>query len=1018
MFLSNISINKPVFTTMVIIALVVFGYVSYGRLGIDLMPNVDFNYITVTVVYPGADPETVESEIIDKIEEEVSTLPGIKQIQSRALENVGLIFLEYELDVDINIAAQDVRARIESIKRDLPGDAESPIVEKLDIGSVPVMMLAVSADMPLSSLTTFVEDRIKSRFESIQGVGSVKMVGGREREVHVRLNPDAMRERNIGVNEVIGVLKMSNIEIPGGRIETGTRELVVKTKGRIPAADEFGDIIIKQSPDGIVRLNDIADVDDTIEEKRSLARLDGKDAIGLIVRKKSGANTVKVAERVNEEIVKLKNELPPGIEIAVPQDESLFIRASFEELLIHLFYGGLFAVLIVFLFLRSPRSTLISALAIPTSVISTFTFMHAMGFTLNIISMLGLSLSVGMLIDDAIVVLENIYRHNEAGESPMDAARKATTEIGLAVMATTFSIVAVFVPVAYTYGMIGKFLYQFGMTVSFAVLISLFVSFTLTPMLASRFLVVTKSHGAFFTIIEKGLGAVDRGYRELLRRALKFKWLTVLTAVVIFVFSIWIGSLIPFEFEPQMDKEMYNVNIVTPAGSPISLIERKIVEVENIVNEIPEVVTVFSSVGSGAVETITEANIQIALIPKSERKMHDTEIMAITREKLADITGAKISVNESSPVSTGMGSGDIQITFQGEELDSLLQVSEKLVLALKAEPGFVDVDTSYETGKPEIRVLIDRERSSRLGLSVMDIATTINSLVSGESVITSFKDAGRDFDLKVRLNESYRDDPMDLLSIPVRSMSGSLIDLGTVAHIEHGSGPSEINHKNRRKAITVFANLDNLPLGTAKSLANKAIEQLITPNVSYSYSGKSDMMEESFRSLFFAMGLAVLLIYMLLASQFGHFIHPFSIMISLPLSLIGALGALFLSGMTINIMTMLGIIMLMGLVTKNAILLVDYTNTVRARGKSREEAILEAAPVRLRPILMTTFAMVFGMLPVALGVGAGAEMQAPMAVCVIGGLLTSMFLTLVVVPVVYSMLDGFVERCARMMGWK
>jgi len=952
MFLSNISISRPVFTTMVILALVVFGYISYGQLGIDLMPDVDFPMITVTVVYPGADPETVESEIIDKIEEEVSTLSGIKQIRSRALENVGLVFIEYELNVDVDIAAQDVRARLESIKRDLPQDAETPIVEKLDIGAIPVMMLAVSADMPLSNLTTFVKDRIKSRFESIQGVGSVKMVGSREREVHVRLNPDAMRERNIGVNEVIGALKMSNIEIPGGRIETGTRELVVKTKGRVLVADEFGDIIIKQSPDGLVRLNDIADVDDTIEEKRSLARLDGKDAIGLIVRKKSGANTVKVAERINEGINELRNELPPGIEIEIPEDESIFIRSSFEELLMHLFYGGFFAVLIVFLFLRSPRSTLISALAIPTSIIATFTFMHAMGFTLNIISMLGLSLSVGMLIDDAIVVLENIYRHNEAGESPTNAARNATTEIGLAVMATTFSIVAVFVPVAYTYGMIGKFLYQFGMTVSFAVLVSLFVSFTLTPMLASRFLVVTKSHGMFFKLIERGLDALDIGYRELLRRAMKYKWLTVFTAVIIFIFSMWIGSLIPFEFEPDMDQEMYSVNIKTPPGSPISLIESKIIEVENIINEIPGVEAVFSSVGAGAVETITEANIQIALVSKSERKMGQNAIIALTREKLADITGVKISVEMSDPVSTGMGSGDIQITFQGEELDNLLVASDKLVKAWKATPGFVDVDTSFESGKPEIRVHVDRDRASRLGLSVMDIAATVNGLVSGESVITSFKEAGQDYDVKVRLSESYRDDPMDLLAIPVRSMTGSLIDLGTVARIESGSGPSEIAHKNRRKAITISANLDNLPLGTAKNITNETIEQIIPPNVSYSYSGKSDMMEETFQSLFFAMALAVLLIYMLLASQFGHFIHPFSIMISLPLSLIGALGALYLSGMSINIMTMLGIIMLMGLVTKNAILLVDYINTVRSRGKSRREAILEAAPVRLRPITL------------------------------------------------------------------
>ncbi|MFH1515655.1 MAG: efflux RND transporter permease subunit [bacterium] len=1010
MFLSNIAIDRPVFTTMVIIAIVIFGLVSYSNLGIDREPDVDLPFLTITTVYPGADPETVESEIIDLIEEEISTLSGIKLIESRAIENVGLVAVEYELEVNIDTAAQDVRARLDSIKREFPTDAESPIVEKLDIGATPVMSLAVSADMPFANLTSFVENQIKPVIEGIDGVGSVKMVGGRDREIHILLDPDAMRERNISVDEIIAFLKISNLEIPGGRIETGTKELVVKTRGRVQVPDDFKDIIIRSTPDGIIRLSDIAEIKDTMEEKRSLARLDSSDAIGLVVRKKSGANTVKVAERIEEKVNNLRKTLPPGIQITIPVDESVFIRGSFEGLLHHLMLGSLWATIIVFFFLRSPRSTLICAVSIPTSIIGTFIFMHAMGFTMNIVSMLGLSSCVGMLIDDAIVVLENIYRHRVEGKGKIEAAKFATTEIGLAVMATTFSIVAVFVPVAYTYGLIGRFLYEFGMTVSFAVMISLFVSFTLIPMLCSKFLVVTDNRGSIYLFMERFFVAMDNGYARILSVAMKRKALTVVIAIVTFIASLFLGSLIPMEFMSTMDEKMFTVSISTPPGSPISRIEEKIVDVEEILKTIPVVETIFSTVGAGAVASVTDAELRVRLVPKEDRKMHQTEVMSLTRTKLRDIHGAKVSVG----VSGGGHSSGVDVALMGQDMDDLIKNSEQYMSTLKSEPGFVDIDMSYKSGKPEVRVEIDRDRASSLGISIRDIATTINGFVSGENVVTVFKEAGQDYDLKVRLQEEFRDNPEDLLTIPIRTSTGKLVDLGTIVSIETGSGPSEINHRNGQRSITVSANLEGVPLGPAKDRITAILDEILPPSVNYNFAGMADLMEESFSSLFFAMALAIILIYMLLCSQYENLVHPLSIMLSLPLSLIGAFGGLYLSGMTMSMMTMIGMIMLMGVVTKNAILLVDYTNTLRKRGMERDQAILKAGPIRLRPILMTTSATVMGLLPIAISRGSGSEMNAPVAICIIGGLITSTVLTLVVVPVVYSLLDGFTVRISNL----
>jgi HAE1 family hydrophobic/amphiphilic exporter-1 len=1010
MLLSNIAIDRPVFTTMVMLALIVFGIVSYSRLGIDREPKVDFPFLTITTVYPGADPETVETEIIDRIEDELMTLSGIKMMESRALENIGFVVLEYELDVDPDLAAQDLRAKLDGLRREFPEDVESPIVEKFDMGAAPIVSLAISADMPLTNLTKFAEDRIKPKLEAIDGVGSAKLVGGRNREIQIKLDPEAMKARNIGIDEVVGLLKASNLEIPGGRIETGTRELVVKTKGRIPEVSQFGEIILRSTPMGTVRLKDISDIDDTLEEKRSLARLDGEDAIALVVTKKSGGNTIKVAEKIMEAVKELQQTLPPGIKFTVPADDSLFIRSSFESLLHDLIYGCFWATIIVFFFLQSPRSTLICGVAIPTSIIGTFIFMHVMDFTLNMVSMVALSSCVGMLIDDAIVVLENINRHINEGETPIEAAKNATAQIGLAVMATTFSIAAVFVPVAYTYGLVGRFLYEFGTTVSAAVLISLFVSFTLTPMLSSKFLTKTDYTNRFYKALESGISGMERSYRWFLAKALRYKGTTVLIAFLIFIFSIYLGRFIPQEFQPVFDENMFAITVTTPPGSPIKVIEEKIVEIEKRMREMPEVRLLFSTVGSGSTSSVQEGTIQVALVPRLERDNHQTEIMKIAREKIQDIPGAKFSVGRA--FSFG-GGGELEVVLISSDLDLLIENSDKLISTWKKEPGFVDIDMSYEAGKPELRIIADRDRASATGLNMYGIASAVNGMLSGETAITTFKEKGYDYDLKVRLKEPFRNEPTDLLSLPIRSAMGNLVDLGSVARVEAGSGPSEINHRGGQRSVSVWTNLEGIKLGPAKEKTAKILDQILPPEVSYTFSGMSDIMEESFQSLFFAMALAIILVYMILCSQYEHLIHPLSIMFSLPLSIIGAFGLLFITQATMSIMTMIGLIMLMGVVTKNAILLVDFTNQLRKEGMSREDALLKAGPIRLKPILMTTLSTIFGLLPVALSKGTGAEMNVPMALCIIGGLSTSTLLTLLVVPVVYSILDIWTQKVLR-----
>jgi HAE1 family hydrophobic/amphiphilic exporter-1 len=1014
MILSDISIKRPVFATMMIMILLVFGIISYPRLGVDLYPNVDFPIVTVTTTLEGASPEVMETDVTDVIEEAVNTIDGIRTITSMSAEGYSRVTIEFELDRNINIAAQDVRDKIAAAKRLLPKDIDPPIIEKLDITGTPIMWIGVYGDRNIKDITFFAEKVLKRRLERLPGVGSIIVGGKREREIRIWLDADKLEAYKLTASDVTSAIKSQHIEVPGGRLESVAKEFVVKTKGEFEKVSDFNNLIIAYRDGSPIRLKNVGYAEDGMEDKRRIVYLNGRLAVGLGIRRLSGANTVAVAESVKEELRKSEAILPSGIKLDIGYDASQFIKESIKEVQFHLIFGSIMVILVVSLFLRSLKSTIISAIALPTSIIATFTFMNALKFTLNNMTMLALSLSVGMLIDDAIVVLENIFRHQENGENPIKAAQLGTKEIGLAVMATTFSIVAVFIPVAFMSGIVGRFFYEFGVTVSVAVLVSLFVSFTLTPMLCSRFLRIDTKHGKLYSYIGNVLSLIDEIYRKLLAISLKNRWKVIGIAIIIFAFSLNLWRYLGKEFTPPEDKGRFLVRMETPIGTSVDRSDKIFKEAERIVSQLPEVRTVFYALGFGGAEgDVTKGVLFIHLKNKRNRKRSQQEIMNYLRKKFKSIPDLTALVEEPSMLGSGTRNAPVQLVIQGRDMKGLIKYSNMIMKELKKIPGVVDVDSDLENIKPEVRVYIDRERAGDLNLDVVSIASAINTLIGGiELGTTKFKDIkeGERYDIRVRLLPKDRITPEDIGKLLIRSKDGKLIRLKNVIVTEEGVGPNIINRKDRERSVTIFANLYKKPLGEVVDELNKITKRTLPREYTTSYRGLGDEMKRAFKALFFALVLGIIIRYMIFASQFESFIHPFTIMLSIPLSLIGAFGALYITGNTINIFSMIGILMLMGLVEKNAILLVDYTNTLRNRGFGRDEAVLKAGPVRLRPILMTTFSMVFGMLPIAIGIGIGSETRSPMAIAVIGGLLTSLFLTLIVVPVVYTLLDDLFKK--------
>jgi HAE1 family hydrophobic/amphiphilic exporter-1 len=1015
MNLTDLSIKRPVFITMMMMALAVFGVISFKELGVDLFPKVEFPVITIVSAVPGTDPETMEHTVTEPIEEAVSSLSSIRHIRSTSAESVSQIIVEFELEKNVDIAYQEVQAKIGTVRKQLPSDLKEIAIEKFDIDSMPIMAVVVSGNLPVQKLTQIVDKRMKDRLQQVSGVGQIKLVGNQERNIWVYIDPFKLEGVSTSVQDVIDAVKNHHLDFPGGRIETGTKELTVKTKAEFSESADLANAIIAYRNGYPVTIADVGHVVDGVQEPRTLSQLDDQEAIALLIRRQSGTNTVKVAHGIKKALDKLRTELAPeGIKIEIAQDFSVQIEQAMDEIQFHLVFGALLAVLIVFLFLWNWRVTFISALAIPISVVSTFIWMRIMGFTMNNMTMLALSLSIGILIDDAIVVVENIYRHFKHGKSAIDAVRFGVSEIGLAAFGITMSIVAVFVPVAFMKGIVGRFFYQFGLTVTFAVLTSLFVAFTLIPMLATKFL---KNSERKISVSDRLLSKVDYAYKHLLKLALHHRKTTIGTAILLLALTLFSSKFIPAEFIPQEDQSEFAIKVRTPLGSTLRTTAAVMQEIRQKIKEQNWLVYTFSTIGSDSFGKVNEGSIYVKMVDKGMRHISQSDAMKWTREHLAMIPDAKISIEPVPLISDGGGKlASLQLDIKGAELDKIEAISQKVIELLQQKEGYVDLDISYEKGKPELEIAIKRDRAAALEVTPSDIAMAVKPLVGGVD-INKFRADGNRYNITLRLDERYRLSPHDVQNLSVRSSNGNLITLSNLINLSERDGPIQIDRDNRFRMISVFANFQEgkKVLGDAINEISSSLKDFELPSgYSIEFSGDAEAMEDSFNNLGFALILAVVMVYMVLASLFESFTQPFIIMLALPFSLVGSLGILIFTQMTLSIFTIIGIIMLMGLVTKNAILLIDYTNTLRFRdGLSKEAAILQAGPTRLHPILMTTSAMISGMLPVALDNGTSAETRGPMAMAIIGGLITSMLLTLVVVPVVYSVADDMVAVCSR-----
>jgi HAE1 family hydrophobic/amphiphilic exporter-1 len=1034
MRLSDVCIRRPVFSTMLIVSLVVLGLASYRGLGLDLFPKVDLPTITITTRLPGASPEEVETQITKPVEEVVNTINGLDELRSTTSEGTSQVLAVFRLEKDPEVAANDVRDKVGTILAKFPEGTDPPIIQKFDPDAAPILALVVSGRRSDREITEIADRALKRPLETVSGVGSISFVGDRKREIQVRVNPDRLSAYGVSIAQVKSALIRQNLEIPGGRVTWDKTEKVLRTMGRVERAEEFLDIVAAVVRGTPVTIRELGTVQDDVEEPRTLSRLNGQNAVSLLVRKQSGTNTVQVADAVRTKLAEIARTLPPDIQVTSVRDQSRFIRRSLEEVQIHLVLGGLLASGVVLLFIRNLRAAVIAAISIPTSIIATFSLMRAWGFSLNNMTMLGLSLSTGIIIDDAIIVLENIFRYiEEEGYSPLEAAKAATREIGLAVMATTLSLVVIFLPVAFMSGVVGRFFFSFGITTATAILVSMLVAFTLTPMMSARFLrgpeAKRPGHASKET---RFFRAISGAYDGLLRFCLRHRLLVMSLATIVVLSTGLLFSRVGKELIVDDDQGEFEIVIQAPEGSSLAFTDGILRGLEAEVARLRGVTTVFTTIGSGEQGQVTDGSLYVGLSPLregnefqmllqhlglrqlfglpalKERGFTQEDVKRDARRLLAAYPDLKPSVQNVNIVGGGgWRQTPFNLSLRGPDLGLLERYSQRLMEAGQRIPGMVDVDTTLSRRKPEIRVLIDRKKAADLGVSVESLASSLTVMVGGEKV-TKFKDGDEQYEVRLRLEESYRKDAavISTLGVPSEKTRG-LVRLQNLVRLEEAKGPAQIERYNRERQVSIVANLEKrLPLGDAiRSMAPQIAALSLPPGYSTIYVGRGKTMAESVESFFVALVLSVIFIYMVLAAQFESLVHPLAIMVSLPLSAPFGLLSLLAMGSTLNVYSAIGFFMLMGVVKKNAILQVDYTNTLRERGLPREEAIRQADHARLRPILMTTLAIIAGMLPIALGKGDGSASRASMATVVVGGQALCLLLTLLVTPVVYSLLD-------------
>lgn len=1025
--ITRISIDNPVFATMMMVALMVLGLFSYQRLGVDQFPNVDFPVVVVQTEYPGASPETVESELSRPIEETINTIAGIKTLTSRSYEGISVVIAEFDLTTSSVQAAQDVREKVAALRPSFRDEVKEPLILRFNPDDQPIISIAVDSPIrSLRDLTTLTDQIILKGLQNVRGVGKTTIAGGAKREIHILLSPERLEALGIGVDEVMTAVSGENQNLPAGTVSGDGRERVVQVDGRVSDPHQLLDLIVARRGNTPVRLGQVADVIDSQEERETAALFNGKPALAVDIVKIQGANTVEVARGVKTAIAELEasGKLPPDVHMNVVRDSARGITNSLNNVQHTLIEGGALTIFIVLLFLGSWRSTVITGLTLPVAVLGTFGVLLLMGFTLNVMTLMALSLAIGILIDDAIVVRENIMRHLAMGKGHRQAALDGTTEIGLAVLATTLTIVAVFLPVAFMGGIIGRFFMQFGLTVSAAVLISLFVSFTLDPMLSSVWYdpAAHGRHGRgvfgrIATASERAFDAFAHAYGRVLRACLRRRWLVLLVAVGSFAGSFFLVPLIGVEFAPSSDLGETTVEIETPVGSSLDYTQAKMAQTEAAIRELPEVAYTYATINTGTTSGKNRGTVYIRLKPIGERTRSPAQLAEPIRQRLAVIPGVTASV-----VAPGVGGTQkqIQVSLQGRDLRELDRLSQRIMDTMHGIPGMVDVDSTLKAAKPTLSVQPDRDMASDVGIGTAQIAAALRPLFAGEQVSTWKAPDGESYNILVRLPAVDRTGRSDLdriyLTTSRRDANGSpvIVPLSQVSDIKVSLGASQINRRDLQREVNLTANVQGRAAGDAGRDLQAALATMdLPPGYRVVFGGSTKDIAESSGYAGQALLLAVILIYLILASQFGSFLQPLAIMASLPLSLVGVFLGLLVAHSTLNIFSAIGFIMLMGLVTKNAILLVDFANQARARGVDLHEALVQAGIIRLRPIVMTTAAMVFGMLPLALGIGEGAQQRAPMAHAVIGGLISSTVLTLVVVPVILTYLDALGIRATR-----
>ncbi len=1043
MWFTQVSLKNPVFATMMMLAIVVLGLFSYQRMQVDQFPNIDLPVVVVAADYPGASPEIVESEVTKKIEEGVNSIAGVSALTSRSYEGQAVVIIEFQLYVNGRKAAEDVREKISAIRPSFRAEVKEPRVLRFDpssraIWSVAVLPAGGSTPMSAAELTNWSDQVLKKRLENVRGAGAVTIVGGTKREINIYLNPQALESFGITAEQVVNAVRSENQDLPIGSIRSLAQERVVKIDARMKRPEDFGKIIVARKNNVAITVDQVARIADGAQEVDSLALYNGQRTLVLQVQKAQDENTIGVVDGLNKAIAEIKTSLPPGLRLELVTDSSRSIRVAVENVRRTLIEGALLTILIVFLFLNSWRSTVITGLTLPISIIGTFLFMNLFGFTINNITLMALSLCVGLLIDDAIVVRENIVRHVLMGKTPYQASMDGTKEIGLAVLATTLSIVAVFLPVGFMGGIIGKFFHEFGITIVAAVLISMFVSFTLDPMLSSIWhdpaIQAHDKRGPPVTLYDKTIGRVtgwfdnatesmSRSYQGILKWALVHKIKTLLLALAVFVASIFMVPLLGTEFVPKADFSETSLSFYVPVGSSLEATEAKAKQVEAIVREFPEVRYTLATINTGNAQGKIYASIFVRLVDRKNRSRSVDELSGVLRERLRQVPG--ITVTHVGLTDSVAGNKQIEFSLKGPDLKELERLSRVVQSNIRGIAGLVDLDSSVKADKPVIQVDVRSGAASDLGLSVSSIAASLRTLVAGQTVGNWRAPDDQTYDVNVRLSPDARSTPADLERLPFTSAavglnadgSSRIVRLSQVASVKETTGPNQINRRDLVREVAVNANVYNRSAGEVSGDVKAALEKTpFPPGYTYQFSGSTKNMTESFGYAISALVMAVLFIYMILASQFKSFLQPLALMTSLPLTLIGVVLALLMFRSTLSMFSVIGVVMLMGLVTKNAILLVDFAIRMRQEGMERSEALLTAAKVRLRPILMTTLAMIFGMIPLAFALTEGSEQRAPMGQAVIGGVITSSLLTLVVVPVMYCFMDDLAQWFKRKLG--